>query len=69
MIPLAVAHTEDGPLETDEEQKLRHESRKILHLSELRISGTCVSLSRKEQAADGAPLSINVGWLRQVATT
>ncbi|MEA5054880.1 MAG: Asd/ArgC dimerization domain-containing protein, partial [Propionicimonas sp.] len=28
--------------ETDEEQKLRNESRKILHLPELLVAGTCV---------------------------
>ncbi len=28
--------------ETDEEQKLRHESRKILHIPDLLVSGTCV---------------------------
>ena len=33
---------DDGSLETDEEQKLRNESRKILHLPELLVSGTCV---------------------------
>jgi aspartate-semialdehyde dehydrogenase len=33
---------DDGWGETDEEQKLRHESRKILHLPELAVAGTCV---------------------------
>src|SRR6185369_3952522 len=33
---------DDGLAETDEEQKLRNESRKILHLPELLVSGTCV---------------------------
>ncbi len=33
---------DDGSGETDEEQKLRNESRKILHLPELLVSGTCV---------------------------
>ena len=33
---------DDGSLETDEEQKLRNESRKILELPDLRVSGTCV---------------------------
>src|SRR5699024_7449242 len=32
----------DGSGETDEEQKLRNESRKILELPELRVAGTCV---------------------------
>ena len=42
VIPLAGSIVDDGSLETDEEQKLRHESRKILHIPDLRVSGTCV---------------------------
>ncbi|WP_299446787.1 aspartate-semialdehyde dehydrogenase [uncultured Phycicoccus sp.] len=42
VVPLAGSIVDDGSLETDEEQKLRHESRKILHIPELRVSGTCV---------------------------
>ncbi|KRE43376.1 aspartate-semialdehyde dehydrogenase [Knoellia sp. Soil729] len=42
VIPLAGSIVDDGSLETDEEQKLRHESRKILHVPDLRVSGTCV---------------------------
>lgn len=34
----------DGSLETDEEQKLRDESRKILNLPDLLVSGTCVRI-------------------------
>ncbi len=33
---------DDGWGETDEEQKLRHESRKILHIPGLAVAGTCV---------------------------
>ena len=33
---------EDGSEETDEEQKLRNESRRILHVPDLAVSGTCV---------------------------
>ena len=33
---------DDGSNETDEEQKLRNESRKILGLPELKVAGTCV---------------------------
>ncbi|RRJ85750.1 aspartate-semialdehyde dehydrogenase [Gulosibacter macacae] len=33
---------DDGSGETDEEQKLRNESRKILHIPDLLVSGTCV---------------------------
>jgi aspartate-semialdehyde dehydrogenase len=42
VIPLAGSIVDDGLLETDEEQKLRHESRKILHIPDLRVAGTCV---------------------------
>ena len=41
-LPLAGNFVDDGSLETDEEQKLRNESRRILGLPELRVSGTCV---------------------------
>ncbi len=41
-LPMAGAMVDDGEGETDEEKKLRNESRKILHLPELRVSGTCV---------------------------
>jgi aspartate-semialdehyde dehydrogenase len=42
VVPFAGNLVEDGWGETDEEQKLRNESRKILELPELRVSGTCV---------------------------
>ena len=42
VVPLAGSIVDDGSLETDEEQKLRNESRKILHAPELLVSGTCV---------------------------
>ena len=42
VVPLAGSIVDDGSLETDEEQKLRNESRKILHIPDLRVSGTCV---------------------------
>ncbi|XVX21674.1 aspartate-semialdehyde dehydrogenase [Actinomycetota bacterium] len=42
VVPIAGKIVDDGSLETDEEQKLRNESRKILHVPELRVSGTCV---------------------------
>ncbi len=42
VIPLAGSIVDDGWAETDEEQKLRNESRKILHIPDLRVSGTCV---------------------------
>ncbi|MEX0768745.1 MAG: aspartate-semialdehyde dehydrogenase [Microthrixaceae bacterium] len=42
VVPFAGSLAPDGSEETDEEQKLRNESRKILGLPELRVSGTCV---------------------------
>jgi aspartate-semialdehyde dehydrogenase len=42
VLPLAGNLVDDGSFETDEEQKLRHESRKILEIPELKVSGTCV---------------------------
>ena len=41
-LPLAGNLVDDGTEETDEEQKLRNESRKILSIPELKVSGTCV---------------------------
>ena len=42
VLPLAGSVVDDGSAETDEEQKLRNESRKILHIPDLRVAGTCV---------------------------
>lgn len=41
-LPMAGNLVDDGSEETDEEQKLRNESRKILGIPELRVAGTCV---------------------------
>ncbi|MDY6143491.1 MAG: aspartate-semialdehyde dehydrogenase [Arcanobacterium sp.] len=43
-VPFAGNLVDDGSLETDEEQKLRNESRKILGISDLLVSGTCVRI-------------------------
>ena len=42
VVALAGALVDDGEGETDEEKKLRNESRKILHAPDLRVAGTCV---------------------------
>ena len=42
VLPLAGSVVDDGSNETDEEQKLRNESRKILEIPGLKVSGTCV---------------------------
>jgi aspartate-semialdehyde dehydrogenase len=55
VLPLAGSIVDDGSFETDEEQKLRHESRKILGIPELRVSGTCVRVP----VFSGHSLSIN----------
>ena len=43
-LPLAGSIVDDGTLETDEEQKLRNESRRILDIPELKVAGTCVRI-------------------------
>ncbi|NIR34475.1 MAG: aspartate-semialdehyde dehydrogenase [Actinobacteria bacterium] len=52
---LAGSLVDDGPDETNEEQKLRNESRKILGLPDLLVSGTCVRVP----VFTGHSLSIN----------
>ncbi|NLU76433.1 aspartate-semialdehyde dehydrogenase [Streptomyces sp. HNM0575] len=42
VLPMAGSIVDDGLDETDEEHKLRNESRKILGIPGLRVSGTCV---------------------------
>lgn len=42
VVPFAGSYVSDGSLETDEEQKLRNESRRILGIPDLLVSGTCV---------------------------
>jgi aspartate-semialdehyde dehydrogenase len=42
VVPMAGSIVDDGLEETDEEQKLRNESRKILGIPELKVSGICV---------------------------
>ncbi|MDB1089107.1 aspartate-semialdehyde dehydrogenase [Streptomyces sp. ACA25] len=42
VLPMAGSIVDDGLEETDEEQKLRNESRKILEIPDLKVSGTCV---------------------------
>ena len=56
VLPLAGSVVDDGSEETDEEQKLRNESRKILGIPDLRVSGTCVRVP----VFTGHSLSLNV---------
>ena len=63
VLPLAGTLVDDGSGETDEEQKLRNESRKILHIPDLLVAGTCVRVpvftghSLAVHAEFAAPLS------------
>ncbi|MGO4340200.1 aspartate-semialdehyde dehydrogenase [Pedococcus sp. 2YAF34] len=63
VIPLAGSIVEDGSLETDEEQKLRNESRKILHIDDLRVSGTCVRVP----VFTGHSLAIHAEFDREIS--
>jgi len=63
VLPMAGSVVDDGSEETDEEQKLRHESRKILELPELLVSGTCVRVP----VFTGHSLSINAEFERPIS--
>jgi aspartate-semialdehyde dehydrogenase len=60
VVPIAGSLVDDGSLETNEEQKLRDESRKILDIPDLRVSGTCVRVP----VFTGHSLSINAEFAR-----
>jgi aspartate-semialdehyde dehydrogenase len=62
VLPLAGSIMDDGSEETDEEQKLRNESRKILGIPDLRVSGTCVRVP----VFTGHSLSINAEFARSL---
>lgn len=63
VLPLAGSIVDDGQRETDEEKKLRNESRKILGLPELRVAGTCVRVP----VFTGHSLSINAEFARPIS--
>jgi aspartate-semialdehyde dehydrogenase len=63
VIPLAGSLVDDGSGETDEDQKLRSESRKILGIPDLAVSGTCVRVP----VFTGHSLSINVEFARPLS--
>ena len=63
VLPLAGRLLEDGSEETNEEQKLRDESRKILGIAELPVSGTCVRVP----VFTGHSLSINAEFARPIS--
>jgi len=62
VIPFAGNLVDDGLNETDEEKKLRNESRKILELPDLLVSGTCVRVP----VFTGHSLSINAEFARPI---
>ena len=62
VMPLAGNIVDDGSLETDEEQKLRNESRKILGIPDLLVSGTCVRVP----VFTGHSLAINAEFDRPI---
>jgi aspartate-semialdehyde dehydrogenase len=63
VLPLAGSIVDDGLNETDEEQKLRNESRKILEIPALKVSGTCVRVP----VFSGHSLQVNARFARPVS--
>jgi aspartate-semialdehyde dehydrogenase len=63
VLPLAGSIVDDGSGETDEEQKLRNESRKILGIPDLKVSGTCVRVP----VFTGHSLQVNARFARPIS--
>ena len=63
VVPLAGSLVDDDSGETDEDQKLRNESRKILGIPDLLVSGTCVRVP----VYTGHSLSINAEFARPLS--
>jgi aspartate-semialdehyde dehydrogenase len=63
IVPLAGKLVDDGSGETDEDQKLRDESRKILGIPDLLVSGTCVRVP----VFTGHSLSINAEFAQPLS--
>ena len=64
VVPMCGSLVDDGSEETDEEQKLRNESRKILGIPELLVSGTCVRVP----VFTGHSLTINAEFERPITS-
>ncbi|WP_432476234.1 aspartate-semialdehyde dehydrogenase [Nocardioides sp. GXQ0305] len=62
VLPMAGSIVDDGLEETDEEQKLRNESRKILDIPELAVSGICVRVP----VFTGHSLAVNAEFARSM---
>jgi aspartate-semialdehyde dehydrogenase len=65
VLPYAGSYVDDGSFETDEEQKLRQESRKILEIPDLAVSGTCVRVP----VFTGHSLSLNLEFARPLSVS
>ncbi len=63
VLPMAGSLVDDGTGETDEEQKLRNESRKILGIPELKVSGICVRVP----VFTGHSLAVNAEFARPLS--
>jgi aspartate-semialdehyde dehydrogenase len=63
VLPLAGSIVDDGEFETDEEKKLRNESRKILAIPSLLVSGTCVRVP----VFTGHSLSVNAEFAQPLS--
>ena len=63
VIPFAGSLVDDGRGETDEEQKLRNEARKILELPDLKVAATCVRVP----VYTGHSLSISAGFANPIS--
>lgn len=63
VLPLAGRLVDDGSEETNEEQKLRDESRKILGIPQLAVSGTCVRVP----VFTGHSLAINAEFSKSIS--
>ncbi len=63
VLPLAGSIVDDDSDETDEEQKLRNESRKILEIPDLKVSGTCVRVP----VFTGHSLQVNARFARPLS--
>ncbi|MEZ5181405.1 MAG: aspartate-semialdehyde dehydrogenase [Acidimicrobiales bacterium] len=62
VVPQAGSFVDDGLEETDEEKKLRNETRKILDIPGLKVAGTCVRVP----VFTGHSLSINAAFERSI---
>jgi len=62
VLPYAGKYVDDGSFETDEEKKLRNETRKILEIPGLLVSGTCVRVP----VFTGHSLALNVEFSRPI---